>query len=149
MSAPRHQKLNVERLTKDDYRVLADFRFTLRRFLSFSERAARKSGLTPQQYQALLAIEGAADGEGMTIGDLAGQLLIAHQSAVGLANRLEALQLVERAVCPEDRRRVRLSLTDEGRGALDKLYRIHRAELSSIGPSLASQIRRASEENGM
>src|SRR5690606_25499264 len=120
MSAPRQNGSNVERLTKDDYRVLADFRFTLRRFLSFSERAARECGLTPQQYQALLAIEGAADGDAMTIGELAGQLLIAHQSAVGLVNRLEGLGLVHRAACADDRRRVRLSLTKKGRGALDR-----------------------------
>jgi hypothetical protein len=48
----------VERLTKADYELLAAFRYALRKFLGFSENAAIKNGLSPQQYQVLLAIEG-------------------------------------------------------------------------------------------
>lgn len=35
-------------LTKADYELLADFRYTLRKFLGFSEKAASEHGLTPQ-----------------------------------------------------------------------------------------------------
>jgi hypothetical protein len=38
--------------------VLAAFRYALRRFLAFSEQAARQAGVTPQQYLALLAVLG-------------------------------------------------------------------------------------------
>lgn len=37
-------------LTDADYVKLADFRYALRRFLEFSEKAAAKEGLTPQQH---------------------------------------------------------------------------------------------------
>jgi hypothetical protein len=43
------------RLTKAEYQTLAAFRYHLRRFLRFSEAAAQSAGLTPRQYQALLA----------------------------------------------------------------------------------------------
>ena len=43
-------------LDEESYRALAGFRYELRRFLHFSENAARGAGLTPQQHQALLAI---------------------------------------------------------------------------------------------
>ena len=45
-------------LDQSEYEILAAFRYTLRRFLSFSESAAADVGLAPQQYQALLAIKG-------------------------------------------------------------------------------------------
>lgn len=49
-------------LTDAEYRSLADFRFALRRFLAFSEDAARAQGLTPAQHQLLLAVRGAEAG---------------------------------------------------------------------------------------
>jgi len=45
-------------LTADDYSALAEFRFQIRRFLHFSEEAARANGINPQHHQLLLAIKG-------------------------------------------------------------------------------------------
>ena len=59
------------RVSDREYEMLASFRHTLRRFLSFSEEAARVVGLTPQQHQAMLAIKGFQGREELTIGDLA------------------------------------------------------------------------------
>lgn len=134
------------KLTKADYELLAEFRYTLRHFLHFSEQAASEHGLTPQQYQALLAIEGFPGRNSITIGELAGQLQVVHHSAVGLADRLEALSLIIRTPCTKDRRRVLVSLTPAGLASLEKLYRIHRAELRSLGPNLAHLLRKASEK---
>ena len=57
------------RLTKAEYGLLAAFRYRLRRFLQFSEEAAQTAGLTPRQYQALLAIKGFPRRERETIGE--------------------------------------------------------------------------------
>src|SRR5487761_1504137 len=109
------------------YVALAQFRYTLRRFLSFSEPAAGGVGLTPQQYQALLAIKGAS-GEGpVTINDLAGQLMIKHNSAVGLVDRLEDEGLIVRRIARQDRRKVNLILTPKGARMFEKLATAHRA----------------------
>ena len=40
-------------LTQRDYESLAEFRHQIRRFLRFSERAARGTGLEPRQHQLL------------------------------------------------------------------------------------------------
>ncbi|KDM65108.1 hypothetical protein [Acidiphilium sp. JA12-A1] len=52
------------RLTDEDYEMLASFRFALRKFIAFSEAAARRDGLTPRQHQALLGIR-AMQGQGL------------------------------------------------------------------------------------
>ena len=124
-------------LDQGEYEALAQFRYTLRRFLSFSETAAGVVGLTPQQYQALLAIKGAS-GEGpVTINDLARQLMIKHNSAVGLADRLEEEALIVRRIARDDRRKVNLILTPKGSRMFQKLASAHRAELARIGPKLS------------
>ena len=46
----------------EDYRVLAAFRASLRKFLRVSEDLAHGVGLTPQQHQALLAVRGYSGG---------------------------------------------------------------------------------------
>ena len=79
---------HAESLSKADYEALAEFRYALRKFLGFSETAAGKYGVTPQQYQALLAIEGFPGRNWVTIGELAEQMRIAHHSAVGLVDRI-------------------------------------------------------------
>lgn len=133
-------------LAKADYELLADFRYTLRKFLGFSEAAAVSHGVTPQQHQALLAIEGFPGRDWVTIGELAEQLRIAHHSAVGLVNRMEILELVRRSKSPEDRRRVHVRLTTKGLGLLEDLYRAHRTELKTIGPKLISLLHKAGSE---
>lgn len=130
-------------LRKNDYETLAEFRYALRKFLGFSEEAAGRHGVTPQQYQSLLAIEGHPGRNWVTVGELAERMRIAHQSAVGLVDRLEAMKLVKRTVSREDRRRVCVSLTAKGLRLLDKLYRVHRAELQVCGPHLASLLQKA------
>ncbi len=130
-------------LSKSEYERLAEFRYALRRYFRFSERAARAHGLKPQQYQALLALEGFPGRNRLTIGELAQQLQITHHSAVGLVDRMVSLSLVERSPCEEDLRRVYVSNTPAGRAILGKLYTVHRAELQTAGPRLINLIQQA------
>jgi DNA-binding MarR family transcriptional regulator len=130
-------------LSKEDYETLAEFRYALRKFLGFSEQAAIRHGVTPQQYQALLAIEGYPGRDWVTVGELAEQMRIAHHSAVGLINRMESMRLVRRTAAKDDRRRVQVSLTAKGRQLLAKLYLVHRAELQSSGTKVAALLQKA------
>lgn len=122
-------------LDAGEYQQLASFRYALRRFLRFSEAAAEKVGLTAQHYQALLAVC-ATPGGRVTINDMAQQLLIRHNSAVGLVDRLSDQGLVAREPSPEDGRKVHLRLTAKGDRILEKLAEVHREELRRIGPQL-------------
>ena len=123
-----------------DYRTLALFRQRLRRFLRFSERAAASTGLTPRQYQALLAVRGSPSGP-LLVGELAAALEIRHHSAVGLVDRLEGLGLVRRHADAADRRRVLVSITARGERTLARLAAAHRAELRAMAPTLRRLLR--------
>jgi DNA-binding MarR family transcriptional regulator len=121
-------------LTTRDYAQLASFRLALRGFLRFSETAAAQEGLTSQHYQAMLILRGWPDGRPVSINDLAQQLLIKHNSAVGLVDRLVNEGLVVRAPSAVDRRKVELGLSSRGREVLARLAGMHRNELQRIGP---------------
>ena len=121
-------------LATHDYAQLAAFRHALRGFLRFSEAAAAEEGLTSQHYQAMLILRGWPNGEPVSINDLAQQLLIKHNSAVGLVDRLVAGGLVVREPSTVDRRKVELRLSPRGRQVLAELAAMHRDELRRIGP---------------
>ena len=124
-----------------DYGALAEFRYQLRKFLAFSEDAAGKAGLTPQQYQALLAIKGFSAPDPVSMGDLARYLLIRHHSAVELVDRMARLGLLGRTVDDSDARRVRVKLTAKGEQKLRNLAKIHFEELRSASPALSGILR--------
>ena len=119
-----------------DYARLAAFRQGLREFLRFSEEAAERVGLLTQHYQAMLILRACPEGLTVSINDLARQLLIKHNSAVGLVDRLVKEGLVRRTVSATDRRKVELQLSARGRQVLAKLAATHRSELERIGPEL-------------
>ena len=124
------------KLTTRDYAELAAFRRSLREFMRFSEEAAAEAGLTSKHYQAMLVLRGCPDSQRISINDLARQLLIKHNSAVGLVDRLAQEKLVVREASSDDRRKVELHLTRRGRQLLAKLAAMHRRELERIGPGL-------------
>jgi DNA-binding MarR family transcriptional regulator len=123
-------------LTTSDYAQLAGFRHALLGFLRFSEHAAAQAGLTAQHYQAMLVLRGWPEDRRVSINDLAQQLFIKHNSAVGLVDRLAQEGLVEREPSSSDRRKVELLLTGRGRQVLAKLAAMHRRELQRIRPGL-------------
>jgi DNA-binding MarR family transcriptional regulator len=127
---------NLKSLQSADYVRLASFRFALRRFLRFSEAAAAKVGLTGQHYQAMLAIRGTLSRRGLPINELARQLLIKHNSAVGLVDRLVAHGLVTRESSPDDLRKVLVRLSRKGEQVLGRLASVHRRKLKRIGPDI-------------
>ncbi len=126
--------------SKKEYETLANFRYALLHFLRFSKHAIESAGITLQQHQALLFIIGYPGKEQITIGDLAERLQIRHQSAVGLVNRLEEQELVERKQGVEDKRQVLIVLTKKGTNLLESLVNMHREELRQLGPELGNML---------
>jgi len=124
-------------LPNEEFRQLADFRALLRQFQWFSEHAAQALGLTSLQYQTLLAIEARDESEPLTVTALAQVLLIKHNSAVGLVDRIEQLGLVTRHHLESDRRKVVVELTPRGRRIVDRLATEHRDELRRVAVALA------------
>ena len=131
-SRPAHRSA----LTHSDYATLAQFRYLLRQFARFSEIAAREVGLTTQQHQALLAIQGFSNQQSLTIGELAERLNLRSHSVVGLVNRLVRRGLVRRRTDVQDARRVRVELSTQGGKLLARLSKVHRGELKRLAPLL-------------
>jgi len=128
------------RAADGEYRSLADIRHALRRFLRFSEQAAERAGLTPQQHQALLAVRGWPGRDAITVGELADRLQVQPHSAVGLVDRLVAEGLLARRTDAADRRRIRLEVTAGGRRILARLSAAHRDELRRLRPQLVAML---------
>ncbi len=121
---------------KADYEAIADFRYAIRRFLRFSEQAARSNGVTPQQHQLLLAVKGFPGRDYASVSELADRLQMRQHSMVGLIDRTEAQGLVRREQGTTDRRQVFIHLTPAGERVLRQLVAQHRRELSSMRDAL-------------
>ncbi len=119
---------------------LADFRYTLRRFLQFSEEAASAAGITTQQHQLLLQIAGAAAGVRVTVGYIAGRLGLRHHTVVELSKRSEEAGLVVRTSEQGEYRHVILTLTAQGVRLLHTLSEAHLQELYVLGPALIKRL---------
>jgi DNA-binding MarR family transcriptional regulator len=116
-------------LSDREYQSLARFRYALRRFLHFSEQAARDEGLTPNQHQLLLAIRGWTGETSPSITDVAELLQLRHHSTVELAHRAESAGLVSFHHDPADGRRQLLHVTPTAAKRLNALTVLHRDEL--------------------
>jgi DNA-binding MarR family transcriptional regulator len=124
------------KITLAHYQSLAALRRALRRFLEFSQDAARAAGLPPQQHQALLTIKGFPEREYVSIAEMAEHLHVKHHSAVGLVDRLVRRQLVRRVPSKSDRRQVEIHLTAKGEAVIQRLSAAHLEELRQIQPEL-------------
>jgi DNA-binding MarR family transcriptional regulator len=120
--------------------TLAEFRYALRQFLHFSEEAAAKAGLHPQQHQLLLQIAGIADGVAPTISYAAERLGLRHHTVVELSKRCEEQGLIRRTQNTQDRRYVELEVTSQGVQLLQSLSEDHAHELYELAPRLIASL---------
>lgn len=133
---------DINDLQTADYQALAEFRYQIRRFLRFSEEAARQAGLEPQHHQLMLAVKGAGKGDGPRIAYLAERLQLQHHSAVELVDRLAKRGLIKRSRSEEDRREVHVKLTAQGERILKQLTLDNREELRTLAPALVSALKK-------
>ena len=136
-SAPNEPLDARDPLTKQDFEALARFRFGIRRYLRFSEETVRRHGVTPQQYQLMLALKGFPGRDWAVVRELADRLQLRHHSVVELVNRAQGQGLVDRTGDPDDARAVRVVLTDQGEQLLGRLSALHRDELRRMDAALA------------
>lgn len=125
-----------------NYQAMAEFRYQIRRFLRFSEQAAREAGVEPKQYQLMLALKGLPPDFRPRIGELAERLQIQHHSTVELVNRLASRGFIRRHKGDLDKREVLVSLTPSGEKILRELALDHTAEIKSRGPDLVAALKR-------
>ena len=119
-------------LKKSQYEALSEFRYQLRRFLHFSETAARDAGLTPLQYLLMLHVQGFPGRNWATVRELSERLQMKHHGVVALLTRCEEAGLVLRRKSKVDRRMVEVHLEPKGGAQLERLAALHQAELRSL-----------------
>jgi DNA-binding MarR family transcriptional regulator len=121
---------------RQQLQTLAEFRYTLRQFLQFSEKCAEQAGLHPQQHQLLLHLAGAPDGVETTVSYAAERLGLRHHTVVELSNRCVDAGLILRKNAAIDRRRVVLQVTPKGQRILQTLSDDHERELYELVPRM-------------
>lgn len=113
-------------------RDLAMFRYSLRKFLRFSEKAAREFGVTPQQHQLMLGVAGFTGRGNASVSELTEFLQERHHSVVELIERAVQNGLVYRERDTVDRRVVLVFLTKLGEEKLSKLATLHQQEIDRV-----------------
>jgi MarR family transcriptional regulator, organic hydroperoxide resistance regulator len=89
-----------------------------RKITKFYNRRLRRFGIT---YNHLFILTCLWEQDGVNVKDLSKQLLLDSSSLTGHLDRLERRGLVRRRDDPEDRRAVRVFLTEKGRHLKDQL----------------------------
>jgi DNA-binding MarR family transcriptional regulator len=130
-------------VSEHEYAALAAFRFAMRKFLRFSKDYLTKAAdLTPEQYEALLALKAFSGSDGMLVGELSECLQVKHHTAVSLTDKLVAQNLVTKQRGRTDRRHVYVRLTGAGTNLLESLARTHRDELRARSSEMIEALRR-------
>jgi len=133
-------------LQAKDYAALGAFRYEMRKFLRVSKNVvAARAKLTPEQYEALLAIKSSSEANGVTVGEISERLQVKHHTAVSLLDKLEARKLATRKRASTDRRNVNVQLTKAGTLLLARLAAIHLRELQQRSAEIIDALRRIRE----
>lgn len=121
---------------------MGSFRYALRKFLRFSnDLLAAKASLTPEQYEALLALKSFASEAGMLVGQLSERLQVRHHTTVALTNKLVARNLVTKKRSATDRRQVYVQLTAAGDALLEAVASVHRKAIRVHSTELIAVLR--------
>ena len=128
---------NIPRLNE-----LADFRYQLRTFLSFSESASETCGVAAKQYQLMQVIGAVPPEQQASISYIAERMILRHNSTVELVDRAERAGLVERKHDENDLRRSLVQLTAQGWEILQKLVALHLEEVQRQSDGLIRSLRK-------
>jgi DNA-binding MarR family transcriptional regulator len=129
-------------------RSLAEFRYQMRKFLSFSEMASERVGIGAQQYQLMQVIAAMPEGQKASITYLAERMILRHNSTVELVDRAERTGLVRREHDELDLRRSLVKLTKEGETVLWRLVAEHLGELAPRAEALIESLRVLQDHTG-
>lgn len=130
-------------LHQEDFLAMAEFRHQMRKFLRFSkDELAQHARLTPEQYEAILALRAFGDERGLTVGQLSERLQVKHHTAVTLVNKLVERGAASRTHGTTDRRQVYVKLTPKGTELLEQAGAVHRKEIRRRSAELIAALER-------
>jgi DNA-binding MarR family transcriptional regulator len=104
----------------------------------------KASGITTTQYTALTVLE---RHDGLSAAQLARDSFVTAQSMADMVRALESRTLIRREQAPENRRELRIYLTDQGRALLDKhadeVEHLERQMTTRLAPRQTTELRSA------
>lgn len=112
------------------------WRSSVQSFLHGSKAILKRHGVSTKAYHAMLEIWAVPNNKGLSVGDIADLIHVAHNSAVGVVDQLCRKGLTVRKRDATDRRVVHVQLTDQGRMALAALVDDHLRELNKVSADL-------------
>ncbi|WP_405875577.1 MarR family winged helix-turn-helix transcriptional regulator [Streptomyces sp. NBC_00005] len=99
------------------------------------DRALHQHGLCASDFEVLEVLAGSSAGDGSCayrVQEVSERVHLSQSALSRLIARLEKDDLVERTMCPEDRRGVRVALTAKGRGLHRDVLPLQRAVLTRM-----------------
>lgn len=115
--------MDVPDLTDDPY--LKVLRPLVEAYLAFwreDSRHIRAMRLTPSQFDVIATL---GDTDGMTCADLSAATLVTKGTLTGVLDRLAAKGLIRRETVEDDRRAIKIRLTDRGEAVFRKTFAAH------------------------
>ena len=94
--------------------------FTANHFHSVNQKRFKAHGISPEQYNVLRILRG-SNPKKLSVLEISSRMLDRNSNATRLVEKLRLKNLLERKVCPNDRRQVDIGITIEGLALLQTL----------------------------
>lgn len=100
-------------------KALLNILYTANWISSYQNEFFKGYGISPQQYNILRILKGA--GEPLNVQIVKDRMVERSPNATRLMDKLCAKKYIERLACPEDRRAVKVTITQEGKNLLQSI----------------------------
>ena len=136
------KEIKQDKFRSEHHKMLINILFTSSWLSSLHANSLKPYGISTQQYNLLRILRGQHP-KPATVNLLIERMLDKNSNASRLVEKLRIKKLVERAICPEDRRAVNVIITKKG---LDLLTELDKYEndflkgLKNLSPEQAAQL---------
>ena len=100
-------------------KALLNILYTANWISSYQNEFFKAYGISPQQYNILRILKGS--GEPLNVQVIKDRMVERSPNATRLMDKLCAKKYIERLACPEDRRAVKVAITQEGKNLLEAI----------------------------
>ena len=114
------QEIEQENFDSEQQRLLINIMFTGNQFTLLSSRMLKQFSLTTQQFNVLRILRG-QKGNPISVKDMHGRMLDSSSNVSRLIDKLLAKNLITRITCPNDRRKVELTIPKKGLQLLSEI----------------------------
>jgi DNA-binding MarR family transcriptional regulator len=109
-----------KKFTNEYEKVAVNILFTSGWLYNLNAARMKKHGVTPEQYNVMRILRGSYP-KPLMLGDITCRMLDKSSNATRLVEKLRQKGLVEREICPENRRQVDITITAKGLALLTSM----------------------------